>query len=88
MKRFRLSTVMLLIVIVALASSLVTKAVRAARRRAEMQARVAELQARLSKSLRSMQVVSEVRRTQVRPIQRQTETLPTRDIAGSPPPTK
>jgi hypothetical protein len=88
MKRFRLSTLMLLIVIAALALSLVTREVRTARRRAEMQARVAELQARLSKSVNSEPVVSEVRRTQVKPIQRQPEPLPKRNLAEAAPPTR
>jgi hypothetical protein len=88
MKRFRLSTLMVLIVIAALASSLATRAVRTARRKAEMQARVAELQARLSKSVRSEPVVSEARGTQPEPIPRQTETLPKRNLAEAPPPTQ
>ena len=69
MKRFRLSTLMLLIVIAALAAAVVTQARRAARREAELQAHVADLQARLPKYVRYVQVVSEVRGTQVKSTQ-------------------
>ena len=42
MKRFRLSTLMLLIVIVALSTALVVHHVRSSRREAELQARLAQ----------------------------------------------
>jgi hypothetical protein len=45
MKRFRLSTLMLLIVIVALGTALMVQHHRAARREAELQARLAEANA-------------------------------------------
>jgi hypothetical protein len=50
MRRFRLSTLMLLIVIVALAIALVVRERRAARREAELQAEMAALQSRLAQS--------------------------------------
>jgi hypothetical protein len=50
MRRFRLSTLMLLIVIAALAIALVVEEQRAARREAELQAEMAALQSRLAQS--------------------------------------
>jgi hypothetical protein len=47
MKRFRLSTLMLLVVIVGLAIALVVQERRAARREVQLQAEIADLQARL-----------------------------------------
>ena len=49
MKRFRLSTLMLLIVIAALGTALVVQQRRAARREAELQARLAQAQPLFSK---------------------------------------
>ena len=50
MKRFRLSTLMLLIVIAALSIALVVQERRAARREAKLQSELAKLQARLALS--------------------------------------
>jgi hypothetical protein len=47
MKRFRLSTLMLLIVIAALSITLMVQERRAARREVQLQAEIADLQARL-----------------------------------------
>lgn len=51
MRRFRLSTLMLLIVIVALTITLMVRERRAARREAKLQAEIANLQARLAQSV-------------------------------------
>jgi hypothetical protein len=45
MKRFRLSTLMLLIVVAALATALVVQSDRAARREAELRSRISKLEA-------------------------------------------
>src|SRR5262249_7576457 len=50
MRRFRLSTLLLLVVIVALVIALVVRERRAARREAKLQAEIANLQARLAQS--------------------------------------
>ena len=50
MKRFRLSTLMLLIVIAALSTALVVQERRAARRETKLQDEIANLQARLAQS--------------------------------------
>ncbi len=50
MRRFRLSTIMLLIAIAALGVALVVRERRAARREAKLQAEMANLQARLAQS--------------------------------------
>jgi hypothetical protein len=50
MRRFRLSTLLLLVVIAALIIALVVRERRAARREAELQAEMANLQARLAQS--------------------------------------
>jgi hypothetical protein len=50
MRRFRLSTLLILIVIVALIIALVVREQRAARREAKLQAEIADLQSRLAQS--------------------------------------
>ena len=66
MKRFRLSTLMLMIVIAALSIALAVQERRAARREVKLQAEIADLQARLPRSL-TFVLPSEMQRAQKEP---------------------